>query len=300
MLLRVDPQRGTGQAVGNNANLGFAEVYGLFAFGDRLMGLTAAAPRCRGGGALIDISMTRGTSSFRRCLEFAPYGATRLYAGGRDTPEPEVRTPTATLPPTTTTTLPRTPARAPDIRGIDFLNRAYSGADCPMPVTLSNGVGQNDGNEIRATAPTYADITGDGAEDAVVVFEMFAIGGNANTSCIAVFTTQGGGLTVAGTIKPSAQVGATTHPHGPTRLHERRTDRGHRASVRSERPQLLSGDDRRDHLRLSRPAVHRGFRTHLPVGGRRMISATPVESIVERPPTVPTRHPRLIEEGPTR
>jgi hypothetical protein len=87
------------------------------------------------------------------------------------------------------------PQRESPIRKIDFANRTYLGpGDYAETFTLKNGEkpfvrGKEDG--IDLTNVSYADITGDGQEDAIVQMGVLT-GGSANPSLVFVYTLKNG------------------------------------------------------------------------------------------------------------
>ena len=92
-------------------------------------------------------------------------------------------TPTTSATTSTTTAAAPTPVAGTDLRSADWGNRTYHVSDdCQGPdITLRNGAWQDAQGlfGVRLAGVIYGDLTGDGQDDAVVMLECFAIGGNA-------------------------------------------------------------------------------------------------------------------------
>jgi hypothetical protein len=99
-----------------------------------------------------------------------------------------------------------TPGSAPDIRKVDFLNFTYHSSLCSQEygkgigksVRVRNGEFKNK-NVYFAVAGDkfiYADVTGDGHEDAIVPIDCGAIGANFSLSEVYIYTIQKGRSTL--------------------------------------------------------------------------------------------------------
>lgn len=88
------------------------------------------------------------------------------------------------------------PASGGDLRAVDWSRRTYRLDDCPDGGVEKALAGQDwisaDGFAgVRIAAVTYGDVTGDGAEEALVYFECYAVGGNAFPAQVSLVFTAG-------------------------------------------------------------------------------------------------------------
>jgi len=105
-------------------------------------------------------------------------------------------------------TVPVGSSRGVDLRTVDWRNRSYGtigNGDCPE-AALRDGEVANQFMGVRLAQVAYGDLTGDGAEEALVTLECYPVGGNAYPMVVSfVFTSGPGGPTRLGDVIVGAQ-----------------------------------------------------------------------------------------------